>query len=145
MRWNGAIVAHGLTGQVRLVGHCDDMPAAYLAADVALAPSLDPEAFGRTAVEPQAMGRPVIAADHGAPAETVLAGETGWLVKPGDAQSLAEAMAAAIATGPERRTAMGAAGMARARRLYSVQAMCEATLQVYARVLENCAGGPKAA
>ncbi len=38
-----AIAAHGLTGQVRLVGHCDDMPAAYLAVDVALAPSLTPK------------------------------------------------------------------------------------------------------
>ncbi|HXQ12096.1 MAG TPA: glycosyltransferase family 4 protein [Caulobacteraceae bacterium] len=140
-----AIAAHGLAGPVRLVGHCDDMPAAYLACDVALAPSLDPEAFGRTAVEPQAMGRPVIAADHGAPRETVLAGETGWLVRPGDPQSLADAMAQAIEAGPKRRAAMGRAGMARARRLYSVEAMCEATLQVYARVLENCAGGPKVA
>jgi glycosyltransferase involved in cell wall biosynthesis len=140
-----AITAHGLAGLVRLVGHCDDMPAAYLAADVALAPSLEPEAFGRTAVEPQAMGRPVIAADHGAPRETVLAGETGWLVRPGDPQGLADAMAQAIEAGPERREAMGRAGVARVRRLYSVKAMCEATLQVYARVLENCAGGPKAA
>jgi glycosyltransferase involved in cell wall biosynthesis len=140
-----AVREHGLTGEMRLVGHCDDMPAAYLAADVALAPSVEPEAFGRTAVEPQAMGRPVIAADHGAPAETVLAGETGWLAPPGDADGLADAMAEAIAAGPERRSAMGAAGMARAQRLYSVKTMCEATLQVYARVLENCAGGPKAA
>jgi glycosyltransferase involved in cell wall biosynthesis len=140
-----AIAEHGLARQVRLVGHCDDMPAAYLAADVALAPSLDPEAFGRTAVEPQAMGRPVIAADHGAPRETVLAGETGWLPPPGDAPALADAMAEAIAAGGARRAAMGAAGLARARRLYSVEAMCEATLQVYARVLENCAGGPKTA
>jgi glycosyltransferase involved in cell wall biosynthesis len=111
------------------------MPAAYLAADVACAPSLDPEPFGRTAVEPQAMGRPIIAADHGAPRETVLAGETGWLFKPGDAQALAEVMAQAIAAGPERREAMGAAGQARARRLYSAAAMCEATLEVYAGLL----------
>jgi glycosyltransferase involved in cell wall biosynthesis len=142
---DAAVREHGLTGAVRLVGHCDDMPAAYLAADVALAPSLEPEAFGRTAVEPQAMGRPVIAADHGAPAETVLAGETGWLVPAGDAGDLANAMAEAIAAGPARRAAMGAAGIAVAQRLYSVKTMCEATLQVYARVLENCAGGPKAA
>lgn len=130
-----AIVAAGLDNRVRLVGHCDDMPAAYLAADVACAPSLDPEPFGRTAVEPQAMGRPIIAADHGAPRETVLAGETGWLFKPGDAQALAEVMAQAIAAGPERREAMGAAGQARARRLYSAAAMCEATLEVYAGLL----------
>jgi glycosyltransferase involved in cell wall biosynthesis len=139
-----AIRRGGSPGLVELAGHCDDMPAAYLAADVALAPSLEPEAFGRTAVEPQAMGRPVIAADHGAPAETVLAAETGWLVRPGDPDALADAMAAAIAAGPERRDAMGAAGMTRARQLYSVKAMCEATLAVYARVLEDARGPARA-
>ncbi|HLK24066.1 MAG TPA: glycosyltransferase, partial [Caulobacteraceae bacterium] len=55
------IRARRLADRIVLAGHCDDMPAAYLAADVALAPSLEPEAFGRTAVEPQAMARPVIA------------------------------------------------------------------------------------
>ncbi len=126
-----AIAGAGLDSRVRLVGHCDDMPAAYLASDIACAPSLDPEPFGRTAVEPQAMGRPIIAADHGAPRETVVAGETGWLFKPGDAHALAEVMARAIAAGPDRRAAMGLAGQARARRLYSAAAMCEATLEVY--------------
>jgi glycosyltransferase involved in cell wall biosynthesis len=130
-----AIAAAGLSNRVRLVGHCDDMPAAYLASDVACAPSLDPEPFGRTAVEPQAMGRPIIAADHGAPRETVLAGKTGWLFKPGDVQALADVMAQVLAAGPERRAAMGAAGQARARRLYSAAAMCEATLEVYAGLL----------
>jgi glycosyltransferase involved in cell wall biosynthesis len=127
-----AIAGAGLEGAVRLVGHCDNMPAAYLACDIACAPSLDPEPFGRTAVEPQAMGRPIIAADHGAPRETVVAGETGWLFKPGDSGDLADVMAEAIAAGPERRAAMGVAGQARARRLYSAAAMCEATLAVYA-------------
>jgi len=130
-----AIASAELADTVRLVGHCDDMPAAYLAADVACAPSLEPEAFGRTAVEPQAMGRPIIASDLGAPRETVQPGETGWLVEPGDAEAWATAMAEAIAVGPRRRTAMGAAGQARTRRLYSVATMCEATLEVYAEVL----------
>ena len=131
-----AVAAAGLGGQVRLVGHCDDMPAAYLLADLAAAPSLDPEAFGRTAVEPQVMGRPVLAADHGAFRETVRPGETGWLVAPGDAAAWAAALAAAIALPAETRRRMGEAGQARARRLYSVDAMCAATLDVYEGVLE---------
>jgi len=132
-----AIQAGGLENQVRIVGHCADMPAAYLVADLAAAPSLDPEAFGRTAVEPQAMGRPVLAADHGAARETVAPGETGWLVAPADAEAWAQALAAAIVAGPQRRAAMGAAAMERARRLYSVETMCEATLLVYAQVLKS--------
>jgi glycosyltransferase involved in cell wall biosynthesis len=131
-----AIAAAGLEGDVRLVGHCADMPAAYLLADVAVAPSLDPEAFGRTAVEPQAMSRPVIAADHGAARETVVPGQTGWLAAPGDAAAWADAIGEAIAAGPARLAAMGAAAQARVRRLYSVEAMCAATLAVYAAILK---------
>jgi glycosyltransferase involved in cell wall biosynthesis len=112
------------------------MPAAYLLADLACAPSLDPEAFGRTAVEPQAMGRPVLAADHGAARETVVPGETGWLVAPGDPRAWAEALGEAVETPPERRAAMGAAGAERVARLYSAQAMCETTLALYARVVQ---------
>jgi glycosyltransferase involved in cell wall biosynthesis len=130
-----AILALGLSDQVRIVGHCADMPAAYALCDLAIAPSLEPEAFGRTAVEPQAMGRTVIAADHGAPRETVIAGETGWLAKAGDVEAWTEALGAALAAGPERRAQMGAAAMARARRLYSVRTMSDATLAVYADVL----------
>lgn len=132
-----AIAAAGLQEAVKLVGRCDDMPAAYLLADLAAAPSLDPEAFGRTAVEPQAMGRSVLAADHGATRETVADGETGWLALPGNAEAWAQALRAAIDAGPARRGEMGAAGRLRARALYSVEAMCDSTLALYARVLKS--------
>ena len=135
-----AIEAAGLTSTVRLVGHCDDMPAAYLACDLACAPSLQPEAFGRTAVEPQAMSRPVLAADHGAVRETVQDGETGWRVLPGDAQAWAEALAHAMALPPERHAAMGRAGRTRVAARYSLEAMTAATLGVYARLAAARAG-----
>jgi len=130
-----AIVGHGLGDAVRLVGHVSDMPAAYRLADVAAAPSLDPEAFGRTAVEPQAMGRPVLAADHGAVRETVVDGETGWRVAPRDVDAWAAALKGLTDAGPERLAAMGEAGRARVRALYSVEEMAERTLDVYRRVL----------
>jgi glycosyltransferase involved in cell wall biosynthesis len=132
-----AVRAQGLEANVRIVGHCADMPAAYALCDLAIAPSLDPEAFGRTAVEPQAMGRAVIAADHGATRETVAPGETGWLAKPGDVAAWTEALGEAIAVGPDRRATMGRAAMQRTRRLYSVDVMCAATLKVYVDVLEG--------
>jgi glycosyltransferase involved in cell wall biosynthesis len=130
-----AIVRAGLSDQVKVVGHCDDMPAAYLLADLAMLPTTVPESFGRTAVEPQVMGRPVLASDHGGTTETVVHGETGWLVKVGDSEAWAVAMGRAIDTGQGRLAAMGQAAANRARQLYSVDAMCEATLEAYARVL----------
>src|SRR5262249_8668685 len=57
-----AIENAGLQEAIRIVGHCDDMPAAFMLCDLALLPTTVPESFGRAAVEPQAMGRPVIAA-----------------------------------------------------------------------------------
>ena len=132
----GAIAAAGLADQVKVVGHCDDMPAAFRLCDVALLPTLKPESFGRAAVEPQVMERPVIVSGHGGAVETVVEGETGWKVPPGDVAAWAAAMTTAIEVGPERRRAMGETAAARARRLYSVDAMCAATLEVYARVLE---------
>ncbi len=138
----GLAELEGVGEAVRIVGHCSDMPAAYLAADFALAPSLEPEAFGRTAVEPQAMGRPVLAANHGGTAETVVDGETGWLLTPGSLLDWAGGLTTAALSSPETRATMGAAGMARCRRLYGLDVMCDATLAVYARVLAERAGTP---
>ncbi|WP_309646277.1 glycosyltransferase family 4 protein [Phenylobacterium sp.] len=131
-----SIAAAGLKDQILVVGHCDDMPAAYQVCDIAMLPTTKPESFGRTAVEPQVMGKPVLASDHGGTTETVLNGETGWLVKVSDAEAWACAIAKAVDLGPGRLAAMGQAAANRARRLYSVDAMCQATLESYERVLE---------
>lgn len=136
-----AIVAGGLADQIKVVGHCADMPAAYQICDIAMLPTTKPESFGRTAVEPQVMGKPVLASDHGGVTETVVSGETGWLVKVGDAQAWATAMIKAIELGPARLGAMGQAAANRARRLYSVEAMCDSTLEAYGRVLSARASG----
>jgi glycosyltransferase involved in cell wall biosynthesis len=130
-----AVSAAGLEGVVRLVGHCDDMPAAFLAADIALLPTLVPESFGRAAVEPQVMGRPVIASDHGGTTETVLPGQTGWLAAPGDIEAWARAMANAADLGREDLGALGRTARSRATQLYSNDAMCAATLAVYEQLL----------
>lgn len=125
----------GLGADVSLVGPCLDMPAAYRLAALVVCPSLRPEAFGRTVIEAQAMARTVIAADHGGARETVVPGETGWLVPPRDAGALAEALDAALALPGATRAAMGAAGRARIVADYSTRAMQAATLAVYAGVL----------
>ena len=65
------VQSHGLAGRVVIAGHCDDMPAAFKAASLTVLPSIEPEAFGRAAIEAQAMGCPVIASNIGAFPETV--------------------------------------------------------------------------
>src|SRR3954463_11253267 len=109
------IASLGLAGVVRRVGHCADMPAAFLGAAVVTVPSTEPEAFGRSAVEAQAMGTPVVVSDLGAVPETVLAPpqvaaheRTGWRVAPGDPEALAEAIGAALSLGATARSALSA-------------------------------------
>ncbi len=140
--------ALGLAGRVRLAGHVEDMPAAYMAADIIVAPSVEAEAFGRVAVEAQAMGRPVIAADHGGARETVVtAGDdpgaeglaTGWRIPPGDANALADVLSEAIDQGIGGRAAMGALGQAHVRETYSLGEMCKRTLGVYRRLAGSAA------
>ena len=124
-----------LQDSVVVTGHLEDMPAAYRAVDAAAAPSIEPEAFGRGAVEPQIMGLPVLAADHGAVRETVEEGVTGFRLAPGDVGAWTRGLRRLLDLGPDGRAAMGAAAALRSRRLYSLDAMCAATLKVYEEVL----------
>ncbi len=131
----------GLEGAVRFVGHCNDMPAAYMLADVVVSASTRPEAFGRVAAEAQAMGRPVIATDHGGARETVLPGRTGWLTPPGDAGALAQALDAALSMTPADRQRMARTAAANIRRNFSKQVMTARTLEVYAELVRECGAG----
>ncbi|WP_367614480.1 glycosyltransferase family 4 protein [Teichococcus coralli] len=125
----------GLAGDVAMPGHSDDLPAAFLLADLALHCSTDAEAFGRTIVEAQAMARPVIAADLGAPRETVREGETGWRVPPADPAALAAAITRALALPAAERAAIGRRAQAMVRAEYTTAAMQRATLAVYRELL----------
>ncbi|WP_084420337.1 glycosyltransferase family 4 protein [Henriciella litoralis] len=131
------IDAEGLGEQVSIVGHCEDMPAAYLASDIVLAPSSRPEAFGRVAAEASAMGKPVIVADHGGQREIVVEGETGARVAPGNAAELAGAIRAMLQLGPDGRASMGKAGQEWVRARFSKEGLQAATLNVYNQLLEK--------
>lgn len=124
-----------LQQKARIPGHCRDMPAAMMVADVIVVPSIEPEAFGRVAVEAQAMGRPLVASKLGAQTETIEDGTTGFLVEPGDPAALAKAIDKALKTSTDDRTKMAEAARARVLKSYTVDAMCEATLGVYRTVM----------
>ena len=125
----------GVEGIIHLTGPCRDMSAAYMLANVVVSTSTDPEAFGRVAAEAHAMGRPVIASDHGGARETVISGETGWLVPPGDADALAQALRTALTMTSEDRDTVAQRAIAHVRKNFTKQKMCAATLDVYAELL----------
>lgn len=138
------IAAKGLGGQIRIVDHCADMPAAYMLATVVVCPSTDPEGFGRVPVEAQAMGRPIVATAHGGAQETIIKGETGWLVTPGDSTELATAIEEALSLTPMQRAVLATKAMAHIAALFTRERMVDQTLDVYAELLKSEMGNPAA-
>ena len=124
-----------LAGQFRIVEDCRDISAAYVLADVVVSASTDPEGFGRTIVEAQAMGRPVIATDHGGARETVIPGNTGWLVPPGDPVSLAAAIEDALSLDLPSRRALAQRARAHIAVGFTREAMCARTIEIYEELL----------
>jgi len=130
-----------LGDRVKFAGVCRDMAAAYLAADLVVsASSKEAEAFGRVAIEAQAMGRPVVATAHGGSLETVLPGQTGWLVAPDDEDSLAQAIQAALAD-RDLLLRYGEAGRQWVLNNFTTDIMCEKTVSLYNDLLSQGAGG----
>ena len=132
-----SIARAGLGARVAVVGHVADMTAAYLAADIVVSASTDPEAFGRVAAEAGAMKRPVVATDHGGARETVVAGQSGLLVPPGDAEALARALETLADMDANARAAMGAKGRAHVAGNFTLERMCADTIALYRRLLRS--------
>ena len=125
-----------LGSKVHFVGHCDDMPAAYMLADVVISASTDPEAFGRVMVEGQALGKPVIGADHGASRELILPNETGWLVPPNKSTALASMLKHVLSLDTPFREELALRAISNVRANFSLAQMCAKTVDVYHEVLD---------
>jgi glycosyltransferase involved in cell wall biosynthesis len=130
-----AIGRHRLGELFRIVEDCRDMPAAYMLADVVVSASTDPEGFGRIIIEAQAMGRPVVATDHGGARETIVPGMTGWLVPPRDPAALAAAIGQALSLPVSDRLVFAERTIAHVAGRFTREAMCARTIQVYEELL----------
>lgn len=114
-----------------------DVPAAYALAHLVLSPSQVAEGFGRVPVEAEAFGAPIIATALGATSETVLDGETGWLVPKGDVDALSNAIEAALNLAPEARETMSQKAKDYVRGKFDMNQMCAATLAVYQKLAKD--------
>jgi glycosyltransferase involved in cell wall biosynthesis len=124
-----------LSGRVRMVGACDEMPVAYAMAEVVIVPSIEPEAFGRVPIEAQAMGKPVIATRHGGACETIVDGTTGWLVPPADAQAMAEYLRFVLTLTADQKATFAAEAVQHVWQHFSTEAMCRGEMKVYEEIL----------
>jgi glycosyltransferase involved in cell wall biosynthesis len=131
-----AIETAQLHGKVQIGPYVDDMPAAYMLADVVVSTGGAREGFSRTLVEAQAMGRPVVAEDGGGAAETVRAGVTGWLAPAGDAAALADALQNALSLSLERRAELARTAQEQVRSRYSLAESNRQLIQLYERMAQ---------
>lgn len=125
----------GLADQVVWAGFRDDAPQVMAALDILVLPSVRPEPFGMVVLEAMSTARPVIAAAHGGPLETVVEGETGLLVPPAAPDALAKALVH-LAANPDLRARLGAGGRARVQASFGFQAHLSAFQNLYANLLD---------
>ena len=117
--------------EVKLIPSCANMPALYALSTVVVNPSLEPEAFGRVVTEAQAMGKIVVASGHGGAAETIKDGKTGFLFPAGDVKALAKTLDDVLTMPSTKRKVIEQAGIQSVRENFSIQKMCQKTIQIY--------------
>lgn len=129
------IANYNMTDRFLFIRNVKDIPAAMMVSDVVLSTSIEPEAFGRIAIEGQAMGRVVVASNIGGSVETVIDGVTGRLYESTSVQALAEAIDWALHLSTEEREKIGAAGIKNVKEHFTKQIMCDKTIEVYKELI----------
>jgi len=125
-----------LNKKITFIKNCKEMPVAYKLTDAVVSSSIEPEAFGRIAVEAQAMKKPIIASNLGGSKETVLNGKSGLLFKPEDAQELAKNINRLIDMNKESLNLMGEHGRKNVEKKFNVDQMCQTTFTEYKKLLK---------
>ena len=128
---------YSLTKKVKFIEHCNEMPLAYSVSDVVVSASIEPEAFGRVAVESQSMGKPIIASNIGGSKETVLNKKSGFLYKHDDPRELAKNLNTVIQLNQEELKLIGIEGRKNVAKKFDVEAMCDSNLREYKKLLKN--------
>ncbi len=126
---------HRLTNQIKFINHCKDMALAYKVSDIVISPSIEPEAFGRVAVEAQSMEKLIIASNIGGSNETVINEKTGFLFEAGDANALSEKIIRAITMDEMSIRLIGKEGRKNVIKKFNVEKMCFSTYSEYKRIL----------
>lgn len=122
---------YGLESKVKFIGQSFDIPALLMVSDIVLSTAVEPEAFGRAAIEGQAMGKIVIASNLGGSLENTIDGVTGKLYESSDPQALADAIRWALDLPLEEKKKISAAAIKNVKENFTKQIMCDKTIAVY--------------
>jgi glycosyltransferase involved in cell wall biosynthesis len=121
--------------QIRFIDHCKDMALAYKVSDIVVSASIEPEAFGRVAVEAQSMEKPIIASNIGGSNETIVDEKTGFLFDSGSAKSLSQKILKALSLDETVLKSIGTEGRKNVIQKFNVEKMCFSTYSEYKRIL----------
>ena len=124
-----------MTNQIRFIDHCKDMALAYKVSDIVVSASIEPEAFGRVAVEAQSMEKLIIASNIGGSNETIIDEKTGYLFENGNAKSLSQKILKAITLDETSLKTFGIEGRKNIIQKFNVEKMCFSTYSEYKRLL----------
>ena len=128
---------YNLGGKVEFIEHSFDIPALLMISDVVLSTAIKPEAFGRAAIEGQAMGKIVLASNIGGSLDNTIDGVTGKLFESNSAQSLADAIDWALNLSPEEKAKISQAAIKNVKTNFTKQIMCDKTMAVYKELLKD--------
>ena len=124
-----------LTNQIKFIDHCEDMALAYKVSDIVISASVEPEAFGRVAVEAQSMEKLIIASNIGGSNETIIDGKTGLLFDSGDPKSLSKKIIEGLNMDNSTIKLIGKEGRKNIIKKFNVEKMCFSTYSEYKRLL----------
>ena len=126
---------YNLNNKVKFTDHCKEMPLAYSIANVVVSSSIEPEAFGRVAVEAQAMQKPIIASNIGGSKETILNEKSGFLYKFDDPRELAKVLNKVMNFDKDTLNSIGNEGRKNVSKKFDVEKMCQTTFTEYKKLL----------
>ena len=124
-----------LTNQIKFINHCKDMALAYKVSDIVISPSIEPEAFGRVAVEAQSMEKLIIASNIGGSNETIIDEKSGFLFESGNPNSLSKKILKVITMDETSLKLLGQQGRKNVIKKFNVEKMCFSTYSEYKRLL----------
>jgi len=124
-----------LTNQLKFIDHCKDMALAYKISDIVISSSIEPEAFGRVAVEAQSMEKIIIASNIGGSRETVENEKTGFLFESGSSLSLSKTILKVLNIDESTLKSIGIEGRKNIKKKFNVEKMCFSTYSEYKKLL----------
>ncbi len=124
-----------LVNQIKFIENCRNMPLAYKISDIVVSASIEPEAFGRIAVEAQSMEKPIIASNIGGSNETIINDKTGFLFEAGSALSLSKKIIQVLQLDETTLKSMGIEGRKNVIKKFNVEKMCFSTYAEYKKLL----------